>query len=238
MNPRTVVITGGTRGMGKETALAFARAGYFVVALYRSDELAAGQLRDALVEAGALGCVLRHDVTSEEDGAVWNRPEIQEAENLTLIHNACAFFSPRPLHQLRWYEVEAGLDVAVKGGWLCAQALIRLMVRSGRGTIVNVLTAALDGIPPKGFADYIIAKHALRGLTLALASEFSSRGVRVFTVSPGFMETSLTAQWDARLREAVREGSARITDPAAAGRRIMELVENETVPGQGEDYPI
>ena len=58
----------------------------------------------------------------------------------------------------------------------------------------------------------VVAKHALRGLTLAQAVEYGPRGVRVFSASPGFMQTALTEQWDGRLREAI-QAAARNSDP-------------------------
>lgn len=234
---RTVIITGGTKGLGREMSLAFSREGYYVIAFYASDDAAAQQLRVSFNESKADGCVLCHDATSEDAG-VWNRPEIQGAESLTLVHNACAPFSPAPMHQLGWQDFESNFNVAVKAGWLCSQALIRLMLKNKRGTIVNILTSAVEGSPPKGFGAYVTAKHALRGLTLALAAEYAARGVRVFSVSPGFMETPLTEQWDFRMKEAMRSASSRITLPPEASRRIVELVESEAVAGHGEDYPI
>lgn len=231
-----VIITGGTKGLGREIALAFGRADYFVIALYAADTPAAESMKIALAGAGIAGTVLQHDVTSENP-AIWSRPEILEAGSLTLIHNACAPFTPVPMHQLHWQDFQRSFDVAVKGGWTCSQALIRLMLKKGGGTIVNILTSAVEGMPPKGFGAYAAAKHALCGLTLSLAVEYAPRGVRVFSAAPGFMATSLTEQWDARLREAIQM-SARNSDPAAAARRLVELVEDKTTPGRGENYPI
>ena len=233
---RTVIITGGTKGLGREMALAFGRAGYTVLALYSSDAQAATELNAALAEAKAAGAAVRHDVCSEDE-TVWNRPEIQEAEHLTLVHNACAAFSPLPMHQLGWPDFEKNLSVAVKGAWFCSQRLIPLMVKRKSGTIVTILTNAIETLPPKGFAAYATAKHALRGFTLALATEYSSRGIKVFSVSPGFMETPLSQQWDARLRELIRANSERITIPATAASRVLQLVEDNQVPGKGEIYP-
>jgi 3-oxoacyl-[acyl-carrier protein] reductase len=234
---RTAIITGGTKGLGREIMLAFGRAGYCVVALYSSDENAARELTSAMAEAKISGLALRHDVRSVET-EIWNRPEIREAESLTLVNNACAAFSPTPLHQLSWQDFEDNFLVAVKGAWGCSQSLIRQMIKSGRGSIVNVLTSAIEGSPPKGFAAYLTAKHALQGFTLALAAEYAARGIKIFSVSPGYMETPLTRQWDSRLQEAIRANSTRITLPAEAAARILELVENSAIPGRGENHPI
>jgi 3-oxoacyl-[acyl-carrier protein] reductase len=233
----TVVITGGTRGLGRETALAFGRAGYFVLALYSSDAKAACELELSLDEIKASGAVVQHDVCSD-DPAVWNRPEIQEADRLTLVHGACAAFSPVAMHQLGWRDFESSFLVAVKGAWHCSHSLVPLMLRKKGCAIVSILTSAAGGNPPKGFAAYVTAKHALRGFNLVLAAEYAARGLKIFAVAPGYMETSLTQKWDSRLRDLVRANSDRITVPADAARRIVELVEDNGVSGHGETYPI
>lgn len=236
MSDRTVIITGATRGLGRATAMAFARGGYCIVGVYASDDGAAAQLQADLLPLSPESIVVKHDVTSE-GGDVWKAPQIQRAQRLVLINNACAPFTPQPFHLLNWEEVEHGMNVALKGSWLCSRAVLRPMTRAGGGTIVNVLTTALHGLPPKGFAAYATAKHAQRGLTLSLAAEYGAKNIRVFSVSPGFMSTSLTAGWDDRLVDAIR-AAAPVSDPADAAGRIVELVDSHTPPGQGEDYPI
>ena len=233
----TVIITGGTKGLGRETALAFARAGCFVVALYASDESAAQEFGSILAESGLAGVALKHDVCSQ-DAKIWSRVEIQTADYLTFIHNACAAFAPAPMHQLTWQDFEKNHLVAVKGAWECSQPLLRLMLRRRTGTIINILSAVIEGAPPKGFAAYATAKHALRGFTLALAAEYAARGVKVFSVSPGFMDTPLTRQWDDRLRQIISAHSERLTIPATAASRIVELAQSANTPGEGENYPV
>ncbi len=144
----TVIITGGTKGLGREIALAFGRAGCFVTAFYATDKAAAESLRDAFETEKISGIALQHDVTAE-NAEMWRRPEIMEAERLTLIHAACAPFTPAPMHQLHWPDFQNSFEVAVKGGWLCAQSLICPMLKTGGGTIVNVLTSAVEAMPPK-----------------------------------------------------------------------------------------
>lgn len=231
----TVIITGATKGLGRATSIAFARAGHRVVGLYASDDSAADSLRAELGPISGDSVVVRHDIRYEGD-AFWSRPDIQSAPSLVLINNACAPFTPQPFHLLRWEDYERNLSVGLKGSWRCSLALLRPMLR-GRGVIVNVLTAAVHGTPPKGFAAYVVAKHALRGLTLSLASEYAGKNIRVFSVSPGFMSTPLTADWDARLVEAIRAGGT-VSDPVEAAAKIVSLVDAPTTRGQGEDYPV
>jgi 3-oxoacyl-[acyl-carrier protein] reductase len=234
---RTVIITGGTKGLGRETALAFARSGSYVIALYAGDEAAAREFDALLSASGLSGTSLKHDVCSE-DPSLWNHVEIQSADHLTLVHNACAPFTPAPVHQLTWRDFESNYRVAVKGAWECSQPLIRLMLRKKTGTIINILTAAIEAFPPKGFAAYVTAKHALRGFTLALAAEYAPRGLKIFSVSPGYMETSLTSQWDGRLRQIIRDQSERLTVPATAAAQIVDLAESAGTRGLGENHPL
>ena len=234
---QTVIVTGGTKGLGQEIALAFARNNCFVVALYAGDEAAAREFDSFLVESGLDGLSLKQDVCADAP-EIWTRAEIQTADHLTLVHNACAAFAPVPMHQLTWPDFEKSLTVAIKGAWMCSQPLIRLMLKKKTGKIITILSAAIEGAPPKGFAAYVTAKHALRGFTLALAAEYAGRGVKIFSVSPGYMDTPLTRQWDDRLRQMIRDHAGRLTVPAAAARQIVSLAGSADIPGQGENHPV
>lgn len=234
---KAVLITGATKGLGRECSLVFARAGYVVVGTYKSDAAAAELLRSQLQTEGATFSIIQTDASAPSE-ALWTVPEILNASSLVLINNACPGFNPEPMHRVPWSVVEKQLDIGLKGAWLASQALIPRMAKLKGGTIVNVLTTAVEGLPPKGFSPYVIGKHALRGMTLALASEFSSRGVRVFSVSPGFMDTSFTKAWDSRLRGAIASSEGRSSTPSDAAERILQLVESLEISAIGEDHPI
>lgn len=230
---RRAIVTGGTQGLGRAITLSLAGAGRAVTALYHRDEGAAALLEADLRRLGAVGRALRHDVRTEtrlpED-----RLAGDEGDVIELVHCATAPFVPAPFHTVPWADLEAQLDVAVKGAYLLACQLAPRMVKGAGGAIVAVLSTAAHGRPPKGFAAYISAKRALGGLMEALAVELRPRNIRVFTVSPGYMETALTATWDERLRTAAR--LAGVSDPAAVAGRLRALLDDPATPGEGEDY--
>jgi NAD(P)-dependent dehydrogenase (short-subunit alcohol dehydrogenase family) len=236
MSRLTVIITGATKGLGRAMALSFTKAGHTVIGLYSNDETSAESLRAELHSSNALFELVKHDVASD-DRAVWGTPAITQAEHLVLINNAWCSFTPTPLHLLTWDDFQRGLDVGVQGSWNCIRALLRPMVKAGQGTVVNVLSAAIHELPPRGFTAYATAKHAQRGLMLGLVAEYRSKGIRAFSVTPAFMSTPLTAAWDERLIAAVTESGA-LTDPIAAAQRVRQLIEDPATPGEGEDYTL
>lgn len=234
----TAVVTGGTRGLGRELSLAFARRGYRVLSLYHRDGDAARALDHALHAEGLPGRSLRHDVTATATPSdPWSEPEIREASALVLVHNAAAAFEPKPLHLLTWDDFAAGIDVAVKGLWASALGLLRPMLATGGGTIVSVLTSALSARPPKGFAAYLAAKAAQQALIRSLAAEYGDRGIRTLTVSPGFMPTALTEAWHPSLRAAILD-KVEMAEPRDIAQHICGLVEDPTVAGRGENHDV
>ena len=234
---RTAIITGATRGLGREICLSFARNGFDVVGTYGSDEASAALLREQLDSMGIRHQILKSDI-SGGSGEIWELPEVTSSESLILVNNACPGFQPTPMHRVTWDEVGKQIDTGLKGAWLASQAAVVRMAKQKSGTIINVLTSAVEALPPKGFSAYVVGKHAMKGLTLALAAEFGARGIRVFSVSPGFMDTSFTRAWDERLREAIAGSEGRMSKPEEAGRLIVELTLSAEIPGKGEDYPV
>jgi 3-oxoacyl-[acyl-carrier protein] reductase len=223
---RSVVVSGGTGGLGRALCLQFAEQGYHATALYHSDGNAARSLAAELEARRKSGACLRQDITSPIPPGSWlgngeNPPDV-------LIHNACAPFTPGPLHLTDWEAFEAQLSVTLKGAYYCAKEALRLMVPRQRGTIVNVLSEGVRTVP-KGFSAYLSAKFALDGFTKALAKEYRGKGIRVFSVAPSFMLTPLTKDWNA----AFQSGGAA---PKEVAREIFDLVHDLSLPAEGEVY--
>jgi 3-oxoacyl-[acyl-carrier protein] reductase len=223
-----LIVTGGTKGLGRALSLAFGLAGYEVLALYQRDGAAAHVLDADFAAAGINGRSILHDVT--HDGF----PEIPTGKRLVLINNAAARFEPKPMHLLHWEDLEQNLMVALKGSFRASQAVLRPMLKEGGGTIVNVLSSSVYRAP-KGFGAYVPAKLALLGFTRSLAAEYAERGVRVFSVSPGFMNTPLTQGWSPQLRSAILS-TTEAGDADACAQFILDLVLRDDLVGRGENY--
>lgn len=228
---RHVVITGGTRGLGRSLALCFGLAGYAPFCVYRTNEEAADQLAREFDTRGIAGTCHQCDVTR----GLSTLPALHAGDSLMLIHNAAPPFEPGPFHRQRWEDVQPGFDVIVQGGYRCMQDVLKPMVTLGGGLIINVLSSVVDGVPPKGFAGYTAAKYALLGLGRAVAAEYHDRRIGVMAVSPGYMHTDLTAAWRPELQRAV-QGALPAASTDEVAQHIVRLAEDAALPRRGENY--
>ncbi len=219
-----LLISGGTKGLGAAISKRFSQE-YLVTALYRTDEQAAKMLQ----QRDKIRCV-RHDITL----APYAMPPMNSEDELVVIHNAAARFIPTPMHLSDLNQYRAQWDVAIGGAHNLIYPCLRQLVNVSRGTVIAVLTSAVVGLPPKGFAPYTSAKQALKGFIESVSVEFGGRGVRSFSVSPGFMDTEMTQAWDERMRHSVGAGNILTTEHAAD--RIYQLAHEDSTKAAGENY--
>ena len=149
-----------------------------------------------------------------------------------LINNACPPAPPRPFLELKWDEVQALLDVQVRGAFLCCQAVLPGMLESKSGRIVNIGSVLTTGVPPAQWSAFVMAKSALRALTRSLAAEYGPHGVRVNMVSPGMTETDSISAVPERLRkvQAMQTPLRRLGAVEDVARAVVFLC------GEGGEY--
>jgi NAD(P)-dependent dehydrogenase (short-subunit alcohol dehydrogenase family) len=211
MNPRTVVVTGGAKGIGRAIVERFVAAGERVVALGRDQE-ALQKLPSAVVTAVC-------DVTDEHavSEVFASLPEID-----VLVNNAGVAESA-PLHRTTLESWGRHFDVNVTGPFLCMRAVVPGMRARGSGAIVTVASIA-GRIGTPYTSAYSASKHAAVGLTRAVASELSGTGVRANAVCPTFVRTDLTARSIARIVEttgrSAQDAEAALVRSSPLGRLL------------------
>jgi NAD(P)-dependent dehydrogenase (short-subunit alcohol dehydrogenase family) len=190
MSAPVVLITGALTGIGRATALAFAREGAHVVVSGRRDE--AGQaLAAELRELGAQAEYIRADVRREDDVRGLVDQTVARFGRLDVaVNNAGTEGQPGPLTEQSAETYAATFDTNVLGTVLSLKHEFRVMQAQGHGSIVN-LSSLLGQRAVPGASLYAASKHAVEGLTKAAALEAASFGVRVNAVAPGPVETGM-----------------------------------------------
>jgi NAD(P)-dependent dehydrogenase (short-subunit alcohol dehydrogenase family) len=182
----TVVITGASRGLGRGCALAFAARGAEVVLVARNaDQLdtVAREIRDAGGNVSTVAGDVTHDRVVQEIFAGLERCDV-------LINNA-GTNRPQPFLEVDAATLDELLALNVRSMFITAQAAARVMARARAGVIIN-MSSQMGHVGAANRTVYCMTKHAIEGLTKALAVELGPLGIRVNAVAPTYIETPLT----------------------------------------------
>jgi NAD(P)-dependent dehydrogenase (short-subunit alcohol dehydrogenase family) len=187
LDGKTALVTGAGRGIGRAVALALAAAGAELVLVSRTaselDEVA----RD-IVALGGKARTLVLDVTSSN--AV--RDTFAALDRLDILVNNAGINRPQPFIEVDEPTLDLLLGLNVRAAFIVAQAAARLMVARGGGVIINMSSQMGHVGSDLNRTVYVMTKHAVEGLTKAMAVELAPKGVRVVSIAPTFVETPLS----------------------------------------------
>ena len=193
---KTILITGGTRGIGRATALACAAKGWSVALTYRHDQSAAAEAAREVGAVGARVVTLQGDVAAESDViSAFDEAESKLGPLDGVVINAGIVAPSVRLAEMDAARLRRMFEVNVFGAYLCAREAARRLPRDRRagGSIVLVSSAASRLGSPFEYVDYAGSKAAIDTLTIGLAKELGPQGVRVNAVRPGLIETEIHA---------------------------------------------
>lgn len=192
-----VIVTGGSRGIGAETAKLAASLGYCVCINYVSDEAAALSVVQSISDQGGKAIAVAADISIEKDvQRLFDQAEQALGPLTALVNNAGVLLPQKQLRNMTVERITQVFAVNVTGSFICAREAVRRMsTQSGGqgGVIVNVSSIAAKLGAPNEYIDYAASKAAIDTMTVGLAKEVAGESIRVNAVRPGIINTDIHA---------------------------------------------
>jgi len=207
---QTALVTGGSRGIGRAVALAFAAAGADVVVSARGRD-AAEAVATEIRAIGRRAIAVAADIADPAGAHAVVEAAAALNGRLDFACNCAGIRPPMaPIDAQDVNDFDAVMRINVRGTFLCMQSEIAAMLKTGGGAIVNISSVTgLVGV--RDVSPYVASKHAVNGLTKSAALEYARRGIRINAVAPGMTQTELLDELSAELSQ--RRG---VLDPVAA----------------------
>ena len=224
---KTVLITGGVRGIGRAIAVKFKEKGYRVCVTYSRDEISAKETETLGIE------VYRADVSQESEVVAL----FEKIGAVDVLVNNAGVSLVKQIQDVTYAEYNAVMSVNMGGAFLCSREAAKGMIAKQSGLIVNV-SSVWGEVGGSCESVYSASKAALLGFTKALAKELGWSGVRVNSVSPGVIDTKMNAHFSSEDMQALKEEipMGRIGKVEDVANAVLYLEENEYV--AGIDLPV
>ena len=188
---QAAIVTGASRGIGREIALQLAKEGARVAVNYSGSKDKADEVVQMIKDAGGEAFSIQADVSNQDSVKEMIEKTIATFGSIDILVNNAGITRDNLLMRMKEDEWDDVIDINLKGVFLCTKGVTRQMMRQRAGKIVNVASiVGVSGNP--GQANYVAAKAGVIGLTKTTAKELASRNINVNAVAPGFITTEMT----------------------------------------------
>jgi 3-oxoacyl-[acyl-carrier protein] reductase len=199
LNGQVAIITGATRGIGKEIAVSFAKDGAVAIVIGRNSQ-AAAQVCDEIRKAGHQADHFSCDVTNLENVQETVNKILDKYKTVDILVNNAGITRDNLLLRMSEEDWDEVIKTNLRGVFTFTKTVSKVMLKARKGKIINI--ASIIGITGNtGQANYAASKAGIIAFTKSVAKEFASRGINANAIAPGYIETDMTAQ----LKEDVRE---------------------------------
>lgn len=199
---KVAIVTGGSRGIGRAASLALAKQGAYVVVNYVRGEEEARRVVREIEDAGGKAEAVAFDVANMQQTEEAIAAVAKRLGRLDILVANAGIAIDGLVVRVKEEEIDRILSVNVKGAIACARGALKTMMRARTGRIV-FLSSIVGEMGNGGQAVYSASKAALLGLTKTLAREYASRNVTVNVITPGFIETDMTASMPEEARKGM-----------------------------------
>ena len=201
LEQKVAVVTGASRGIGRQIALTLASRGARVIVNYNGSAARAEEVVQKIQEAGGQAEAVQCDVSDFQKAGELMNYVIQTYGRVDILVNNAGITRDGLLMKMSEEDFDAVLNTNLKGAFNCMQHVARQMIRQKGGRIINI--SSVSGVMGNvGQANYSASKAGVIGLTKAAAREMASRGITVNAVAPGFINTEMTEVLSDSVKEA------------------------------------
>ncbi len=197
------IVTGAGSGIGKETALLFAKEGAKVI-VADINEKSGNETVEEIKKAGGEGIFVKLDACNRELAKQMVKETLDKYGKIDVLIANAGIVQDALLTKMTEEQWDRVINVNLKGTFNCIQAVVDVMIQQGKGVIIN--TSSVVGLYGNvGQVNYSAAKAGLIGMTKTLAKELGKKGIRVNVVAPGFIMTPMTAGVPEKVLELMKE---------------------------------
>lgn len=199
---KTALVTGASRGIGREIALELARQGADVAVNYAGNKQLAEEVCQEIQALGRKSIAIQANVQKNDDVQKMVQEVLDHFGNLHILVNNAGITRDTLIMRMKEEDWDEVIETNLKGAFLCTKAVTRQMMKQRYGRIINI--SSIVGVSGNvGQANYVSAKAGLIGLTKSTALELASRGITVNAVAPGFIQTDMTEKLSSEVRETM-----------------------------------
>lgn len=199
---KSALVTGASRGIGREIAIALAKEGANVLVNYSGSEAKAKEVVDEIIGMGRQAIAYQCNVADSDSVKEMVKETINQFGSLDILVNNAGITKDNLLMRMKDDEWDDVININLKGVFLCTKAVSRQMMKQRSGRIINI--ASIVGvIGNPGQSNYVAAKAGVIGLTKTAAKELATRGITVNAIAPGFITTDMTDKLDEQVKNAM-----------------------------------
>ena len=188
---KVAVVTGASRGIGRQIAKTMAREGAIVIVNYNGSAAKAEEVVKEITEAGGQAEAMQCNVSDYAASQEFLNSVIGKYKRVDILVNNAGITRDNLLMKMSEEDFDAVLDTNLKGAFNCTKHVSRQMLKQRGGRIINI--SSVSGVAGNaGQANYCASKAGVIGLTKSVARELGSRGITVNAIAPGFIETEMT----------------------------------------------